>query len=227
MRAVNLLPADRHDAKKGSGAGSNQRSILVVCAIASVALIGGLVFMVCQSNSSVSNKQKQLAALQAKVAAGSSQLGAAATATDRRATVAGLAGDRLAWDQFLQTFSKVLPEDVWVTSIAGTTAGAAATFAAAQAAAQAAAAPVTTTAGTTTTTPATTTPLPSTTSSNTFTISGVTYSQPSVARVMRRLGFVPWLSDVTLVSSSQTTVGSDTLYAFTLKANLVSPPVAP
>ena len=76
MRAVNLLPADRHDAKKGSGAGSNQRSVLVVCAIASVALIGGLVFMVLQSNSSVSNKQKQLAALQAKVAAGSSQLGA-------------------------------------------------------------------------------------------------------------------------------------------------------
>jgi Tfp pilus assembly protein PilN len=220
MRAVNLLPADRH-AKKGSAAGSNQRTALVACAVAGVALIGGLVFMVWQSNSSVSSKQKQLATLQARIAAGSSQPGAAATATDRRATVAGLAGDRLAWDSFLQTVSKVMPEDVWVTSLAGTTAGAAATLAAAQAAA----APLTTT--TSTTTPATTTPLPSTASSNTFTISGITYSQPSVARVMRRLAFVPWLSDVTLVSSAQTTVGTDTLYAFTLKANLVSPPVAP
>ena len=177
--------------------------------------------MVWQSNSSVSSKQKQLAALQARVAAGSSQLGAAATATDRRATVSGLAGDRLAWDSFLQTLSKVMPEDVWVTSLAGTTAGAAATLAAAQAAA----APATTTGTTTTTT--TSTPLPSTSSADAFTISGITYSQPSVARVMRRLGFVPWLSDVTLVSSAQTAVGTATLYAFTLKANLVSPPVAP
>ena len=43
---------------------------------------------------------------------------------------------------------------------------------------------------------------------------------------MRRLAFVPWLADVSLVSSSQTTVGTATLYAFSLKANLVSPPVA-
>jgi Tfp pilus assembly protein PilN len=221
MRAVNLLPADRHEAKKGAGAGPNRTTVLAACGIASVALVGGLVFMVWQSNSSVSSKQKQLAALQARVAAGSGQLGAAATATDRRATVAGLAGDRLAWDEFLQTLSKVMPEDVWVTSLAGTTAGAAATLAAAQAAA----APATTTTATTTTTAST--PLPTTASSDAFTISGLTYSQPSVARVMRRLGFVPWLSDVTLVSSSQTTVGTDTLYAFTLKANLVSPPVAP
>jgi Tfp pilus assembly protein PilN len=220
MRAVNLLPAERHDARKGSGAGPNQRTVLAACAIASVAIIGGLVFMVWQSNSSVSSKQKQLAALQARVAADTSQLGTAATATDRRATVAGLAGDRLAWDTFLQTLSKVMPEDVWVTSLQGTTAGAAATLAAAQAAA----APATTT--TATTTPATTTPLPSTTSADAFTISGITYSQPSVARAMRRLAFVPWLSDVTLVSSAQTAVGTDTLYSFTLKANLVSPPVA-
>jgi Tfp pilus assembly protein PilN len=224
MRAVNLLPADRHDAKKGSGAGPNQRSVIVACTIASVALVGALVFMVWQSNSSVSNKQKQLAALQARVAAGSSELGLAATATDRRATVAGLAGDRLAWDEFLQTVSKVMPEDVWVTSLEGTTAGAAATLAAAQAAAQAAATPLATTTAATTTT--TSTPLPAATSADAFTLSGITYSQPSVARVMRRLGFVPWLSDVTLVSSAQTTVGTATLYAFTLKANLASPPVA-
>ena len=171
--------------------------------------------MVWQSNSSVSSKQKQLAALQARVAAGSGQFGAVGAASDRRSTVAGLAGDRLAWDEFLQTLSKVMPEDVWLTNVAGTTAGSAATLAASQAAA----------APTTTATTAAATP-PSTTSANTFTISGLTYSQPSVARVMRRLAFVPWLADVSLVSSSQTTVGTATLYAFSLKANLVSPPVA-
>ena len=108
MRAVNLLPADRHDAKKGSGAGPNQRSLLVACTIASVALIGGLVFMVWSvelvgqqqaeaARSSPGGDRRRLRASSAP----------AATATDRRATVAGLVGDRLAWDQFLQTFSKV------------------------------------------------------------------------------------------------------------------------
>ena len=88
MRAVNLLPADRHDAKKGSGAGPNREDVLVACASRASRSSAASSFMVWPSNSSVSNKQKQLAALQAQIAAGSSQFGDVGAASDRRSTVA-------------------------------------------------------------------------------------------------------------------------------------------
>ena len=58
-------------------------------------------------------------------------------------------------------------------------------------------------------------------------ISGYTHPQPFVARMMRRLDIVPWLAGVTLVSSSKTSVGAYTLFQFTIKASLVSPPANP
>ena len=72
------------------------------------------------------------------------------TVQSRRATVTGLADNRLAWDEFLATFSNVVPENVWLQSFQAATPGAAATLATAEAA-RAAAAAASVAAGTTTT----------------------------------------------------------------------------
>jgi Tfp pilus assembly protein PilN len=57
-----------------------------------------------------------------------------------------------------------------------------------------------------------------------FTITGYTYSQPSVARLMRRLALIPWLTDVALVSSSTTTQGTSAVVQFTVGATIVPQP---
>jgi Tfp pilus assembly protein PilN len=51
------------------------------------------------------------------------------------------------------------------------------------------------------------------------TFTGYTYSQPAVARMMRRLDLVPWLQDVTLVSSTKTAINNHKVFQFTLGAN--------
>lgn len=226
MKAVNLLPVERRDVKPGAGP-AGHRLPLIAAGVVAVAAAGGLSTLVWSSSSSVSSKQKQLSALQSQVASlpishttpASAEQAAAVGLAGRVSTIDGIMGDRLAWDQFLGSLSRVIPEDVWLQSLQATTPGAAATLAAAQAAA--ASIGTTATASTSTSAP-TTTP----TIGQTFTISGYTYSQPSVARLMRRLAIVPWLTGVSLVSSSQTAIGSSTVVQFTLKANVVSPPVA-
>ena len=49
-----------------------------------------------------------------------------------------------------------------------------------------------------------------------LTIIGYTYSQASVARLMRRLNLLPWLDDVSLQSSTLTTVGTHSVFQFTI-----------
>ena len=200
MKAVNLLPADRRSTNTSAGLDPGRRNLLIVCAVVGVLLIAGLAMMVWSSGSSLSKKRSELASIQARIASTSSatSVAAGAGAGTRKSTVIGLVANRLSWDQFLGTLSKVMPEDVWLQSLQSTTAGAAATLATNQAALAAASAPAATTA--TTTTPA---PAPAAATPSTFTISGYTYSQPSVARMMRRLNLVPWLTGVTLVSSTK------------------------
>lgn len=215
MRAVNLLPVDRASARS-RGAGG--RSLLLpAIGVVTVGAIAGLVFAVSTMNSSVTSKQQQLNALQAKIA----KLPklppvTAATASptpSRKTTVVSLVGARLPWDEFLGTFSRVVPENVWLSSLQATTPGAAAIVAADEA-----------TAGSTAGSTSSSAPASGSTTPGSFTISGYTYSQPSVARLMRRLTLIPWLSDISLVSSTQATIGSATVYQFTVGATVVPQP---
>ncbi len=223
MRAVNLLPTDRNIAKGSSGLDQNRKSLLIGSGVVGALIIVGLSVMVWSSSSSVSDKSKQLDALQSQIASTPTGANVQPDMSSKKATVASLVTNRLAWDQFLGALSKVMPENVWLQNLQSTVPGAAATIASEQAAA-AAAATATSSSTTTTTTAAaaTTSVLPST-----FTISGFTYSQPAVALMMRRLAIVPWLTGVSLVSSSKTSVGADTLFQFTVKASLVSPQAIP
>lgn len=226
MKAVNLLPTDLATAKRSVEIPQERKRLLIGAGAVSALVIAGLSSMVWLSSSSLDDKSKRLEALKSQIASTPNDSTLQAALGTRKSTVTSLVANRLAWDQFLGALSKVMPEDVWLENLQSTTPGAAATIATAQAAAAAASAAATAkpTGSSTTTTPPPAAPraLPST-----FTISGFTYSQPSVARMMRRLSIVPWLTGITLVSSSKTSVGPDTVYQFTLKASLVSPQAMP
>lgn len=216
MRAVNLLPADRASGKSRSALPKSV--VLPAAGVVTAAVIAGLVAAVWTTNTSVSSKQQQLDAIQAKIAKLPKPVAVAATtaasgAPTRRSTVVSLAGARMPWDEFLGTFSRVVPENVWLLSLQADAPGAAATVAADEAASAAA-----------TTTTASSAPAAPAAGASTFTISGYTYSQPSVARLMRRLALIPWLTDVALVSSSKTTLDNSTVFQFTVGATIVPQP---
>lgn len=228
MRAVNLLPTDRTAAKRSAGLDPNRRNLLIASGVVGALVITGLSVMVWSSSSSVSDKNKQLSALQSQIASTPTDTSLQSSLGTRKATVESLVANRLSWDQFLGALSKVMPEDVWLQNLQSTVPGAAATIASEQAAAAAAVAAAkaatTTTTSSTTTTPA---PVAAPTVPSTFLVTGFTYSQPSVARMMRRLSIVPWLSNVSLVSSSKSQIGADIVFTFSVKATVVSPQVIP
>jgi len=222
MRAVNLLPPDRAKLRSGGNGTPPPKSLFLACGAVGLLVVGGLVAMVWTSNSSVSSKTKQLAALQTQIVSIPSIASSTSLGSGRKSAVTGLVGGRLAWDEFLTDLSKVMPEDVWLQDLQATVPGSAATLAAAQAAAAAEASASDTTT-TTSSTSTTTTPAPAPPPASTFSVTGYTYSQPSVARMMRRLEIVPWLTGLTLVTSAQATIGTTTVYQFTVKGAIASP----
>lgn len=193
MRAVNLLPPDYRPAKQaGVGEGLSKHAVALGGTAAAVAVAALLGVSWQSASKSAKDSQSQLDALKARIAAVSqpaSSTNQTVRARIEQVTTADAA--RVSWDGFLQKLSRVLPEDVWLTTL--------------QAAESAPATP-----GSTTTTTATTG------APTNFTVSGYTYSQASVARLMRRLSMLPWLSDVSLSSSTLTVVGDKSVFQFTI-----------
>ena len=99
----------------------------------------------------------------------------------------------MAWDRILREISLILPDDVWLTSLSATSPAAAA--AAAQGSPAAAAL-------------------------SSFVLSGATYSQPSVARLLARLTVVPDLANVALESSATQSIGEKKVVQFTIRATV-------
>lgn len=196
MRAVNLLPPDYRPAKQASVGGSlSKHSVALGGAAAAVAVAAVLGVSWQSASTSAKDSQTQLDALKARIAAVSQPANSTdQTVRARIAQVTSADASRMSWDGFFQKLSRVLPEDVWLNSL--------------QAAETAPATPAP--GSTTTTTPSTTGPPTG------FTISGYTYSQASVARLMRRLSLLPWLSDVSLQSSTLTVVGTKSVFQFTI-----------
>jgi Tfp pilus assembly protein PilN len=206
VKAVNLLPQNRERAKSASSALTRHPLALGAGAVGAV-VVAGLGFLVWNTDAGVSNKQNQLNAVQAQIAAihtpvASSIPGTPVGAASQATVVTALVNGRLPWDEFLSTLSKVLPENAWLTSMQASGEGAAVV------------------ASTSMTSPGVAPAAATPSTSNPFTVTGYTYSAPSVARVMRRLELVPWLSDINLISTSQTAVGKTTLYTFTIAADV-------
>jgi Tfp pilus assembly protein PilN len=209
MKAVNLLPPERRQATRKSPLAPLARQPLFAATGVVVAVVAIAVGIVAHSaSSSVGQKRRQLAELQTQLALSRparQKLSATAlgTASSRRAAVVSLAQRRLSWDAFLGSLSRVTPEDVWLVGLTANPAGTGTTAPPASSSAASS--------NSTATAPATP-----------FTITGYTYSQSSVARLLDRLALVPWLSQVQLTSDSLAPLGTRNVFQFSIGASIAN-----
>jgi Tfp pilus assembly protein PilN len=196
MRPANLLPSDL-----ARGGGRQLPVPAIAAAGAGVAVIGALAFGYTSTHAQVTKKQSELDALNAQIAAVprpkpvhttiNSSLGAEKDAR-QTALDAALSG-RVGWYSVLREMSLVLPGDVWLQSMS---AKATAADAAADPSSAAASA------------------------SSGLTMTGYTYSQEGVARLLSRLALVPQLSNIQLQSSGSATVGRRAVVSFSIGASV-------
>jgi Tfp pilus assembly protein PilN len=193
MKAVNLLPADYKQvgqASFGSGLKKHPVALGGTAAALVVAVLLGASYQ--SASKDAKTNQDQLDALNAQIAAlAQPATSASQSVRDRINQVTTADSTRMSWDGFMTKLARVLPEDVWLTSM--------------QVQESAPLAPGTAPAA----------PAPGTAPTG-FTASGYTYSQASVARLMRRLSMLPWLSDVSLQNSTETVVGTQSVFQFTI-----------
>jgi Tfp pilus assembly protein PilN len=205
MRAVNLLPRQQVQRKRertntvALGAGIGGAVVVLV-------LVAGFLL----ANRSVNRQRDALATARAVLAATPTHHVSAETNAfrssilnqreQRSLALAAAIGKRVSWDRILRRMALVLPDDVWLTNVAGTM-------------------PLDPASATTT---ATVTPTPSAlpAAPTALTLQGSTYSQAGVARLLARLQVVPDLQNVQLQSSTATVVGSQRIINFTIVSDI-------
>jgi Tfp pilus assembly protein PilN len=202
MRAVNLLPEDGRE--RGPEL-LTQTSVLAGGAgvLAAVTLFVGVSYF--QAHGKTSDRRHTLSALQQEVtevqaAAAAAQAAKATAHSGDQARVAAFttaSATRMTWDVLFDDISRMLPSGSWLTSMN-----------------MQGGAPVTGTAG------AAAVPTAAPTA---FTVSGVAFSNDVVAQVMERLSRVPELGDVTLQSSTKTSVGTQDAVNFSMSASILPP----
>jgi Tfp pilus assembly protein PilN len=203
MRAVNLLPRQQVESKT-----ARPNTVVLVAAIGSAAVLLGLVGGFLVASRSVDRQKQQLATARAVLAATPQHHLSASTQAfrtnvlnkreQRSLALAAAIGKRVSWDRILRRFALVLPDDVWLTALTGTV-------------------PLDDSAVATTVTP-TSSALPA--QATELTITGYTYSQDSVARLLERLSVVPDLKNVQLQSSATAKVGGQQVYSFTIVSDI-------
>src|ERR687888_154793 len=199
MRAVNLLPRDhgQRRVKKES------LPVLVggCSAVLVVAVLGALYMMgsgkIAAQQRKVDNLNRHFQALPPPPPGPTAAQQALAGQQSARVSALTTAlASRVSWDRVFREFSLVLPDDVWLTQLSAKS-------------------PIS----------------PSTNMSSTggstqptmFTIQGRTYSHDGVARLLSRLQVVPDLTNVQLISSSRSQVGTREVVDFTIAADIASP----
>jgi Tfp pilus assembly protein PilN len=195
MEAVNLLPAYARPGHPWAAIGkdlSPHRVLKGSSVVACVAVLGlGLGYV--YERSVVNDRRAELADVRAQVAvvdAKAAPFRAAQSAAAARMVAAGAVSERrVAWERLLSDVSRVLPKQVYLESMSAQSPTPLAPGASATAP---------------TTPPGTpTTPGTSPTGGGSgFTATGVASSHVNVAVVLDRLASLPWLTNVTLVSSA-------------------------
>jgi Tfp pilus assembly protein PilN len=204
VRAINLLPRD--DVRRGRPQKS-QWIVLIPVGLA-VLLAAVLSAMFLSASGTVKDKQAELATLQSELAAiptpDASRVNTqSALAADKQARVTALSGAlsrRVAWDRVFRELSLVLPNDVWLATIA----------AKAPVPSSSAVVPPAAAAG-------------ATVAATGFTLDGFTYSHPAVARLLSRLAVIPDLVNVQLQQSTMQKVGTGTAVHFVIVADVRRP----
>jgi Tfp pilus assembly protein PilN len=193
MEAVNLLPLHARPGRRWATVGrdaSPRRVLKGGAAVACVVVVGlGLAYV--HQRSVMNDNRATLAAVQTEVAA------ADVEAAPLRAAQAGVAArmpaattitaSRIAWESLLADLSRVMPRRVRLQTLSLQSPTPLAPGASAPAAAP--------------TTPPSSAPAASAGAAP-FTVTGVATSHVRVALVLDRLASLPWLSNVTLVSST-------------------------
>jgi Tfp pilus assembly protein PilN len=194
MRAVNLLPSEDR--------GGRRRPPAAPLAVAGVGVLVAAVLAAgfFSASGKVDEREQELTAVEQQLAAARraakpskpSRPGRTAERDQRLTALNDALAKRLAWDRVLRDVSLVLPDDVWLSSLRAD----------APEAAEAGAEPTTAAVG------------------RTLTFTGFTYSQESVARLLRRLALSRELGNVRLQQSSVTEVGREEIFGFTVLADV-------
>jgi Tfp pilus assembly protein PilN len=205
VRAVNLLPREEQPrsfaANRGVAFGAAGGVALVTVALSALMINAGGAIQ--QQNAERDALNAQLAALPHAAVDQQDSEANAALASEKNLRITALSGalaTRVAWDRVLSQISQVLPEDVWLTSLTS------------QSGQQAEASSTTGAVGP---------------PGASVTLMGSTYSQRGVARFLARLGVVPALSGVHLLSSSNVDLKPRDLVQFTIQANVKAPGATP
>ncbi len=205
MRAINLLPRD--DYRRRRQKHQQAQWVVVVPVIGAVLLSAMLSVLFLSASGKVKDRQGQLSALQAELAAiptpdASKVQTQNALAADKQTRVNALnaaLSHRVVWDRVFREFSQVLPSDVWLTNLS----------AKAPVSSSVAGAPAP--------------PAGAAVAATGFTIEGYTYSQAAVARLLARLGVVPDLVNVQLQGSTLQDSGGAKVVHFNIAADVRSP----
>jgi Tfp pilus assembly protein PilN len=199
MEAVNLLPAYARPGHPWAAVGKDlsARRVIKAGSVAACVVAVGVGLAYYQERSVVNNRQATLADVQAQVAvvdAKAAPLRAAQAAAAARLTAAGTVSERrVAWEGLLADVSRVLPKQVYLQGLFLQS-------------------PMPLAHGAVTPAPTTATPgTPATTSASGFSATGVASSHVRVALVLDRLASLPWLTNVTLLSTANGSASSTTL----------------
>lgn len=193
MHAVNLLPAYARPAGRWASVGKELSPTRVVqigsiVAVAAAVAVGGLYFY---ERSQVSDRHAALQDAKARLAAVEATAAplreAEASSTAREGVIRSVAASRVLWEKVLHDLAGVLPDQVFLQTL--------------QVAPAVAAPVVSTTSGDSSTTDTTAAAAPAVTGSA-FTVSGTASSHVRVALILDRLALLPWLTDITLQSST-------------------------
>ena len=205
MRSVNLLPSEMR--QLGRKKPDLATIALPVAAAASIAAIGFLFF---QANATVSDRQSQVDAVQAQIAALPKpkrpviDADVAATEAARAVALAGVLGGRVSWDRMLRDVALVLPGDISLTALQAQL-------------------PPPVPAGTAAATPPGTATPAAPLLPTGVTIEGYTKDQPSVARLLARLRTVPSFTNIQLESSTRELIGKKSIVRFIVLADVKQP----
>ena len=204
MRAVNLLPRQQVEQKR-----ERPNTVALVAGIGGATVVLALVGGFLLANRSVNRERQSLDTARAVLAATPAHHVSAKTNAFRSAVLtqreqrslalAAALGKRVSWDRILRRFALVLPDDVWLTSVTGTV-------------------PLTSSSATGATPSLTPSALPP--APTELTITGYTYTQVSVARLLERLQVVPDLKNVQLKSSGAGAINNQPVVTFTIAANI-------
>jgi Tfp pilus assembly protein PilN len=203
MRAVNLLPRQTVQQRR-----EGPNPVVLVAALGGATVVLALVGGFLLANRSVDRQRQDLSSARAVLAVTPAHHLSAKTSAFRSAVLtqreqrslalASAIGKRVAWDRILRRFSLVLPDDVWLTDLTGAV-PLDSTLPAGAVAPAAGALPATPTA---------------------LTITGYTYSQASVARLLERLEVLPDLKNVQLQNSQAAVLGGQTVFNFTIVSDI-------